>query len=126
MAGDEQIDAVGRTAIGVAYVRARESCRLDRLFADPFALAFVFAAGRDGVISRGGSTADLTGRNDLTGRSGSAAFGARMASHVVVRTRFYDDYLLEASADGCRQVVLLAAGLDTRAFRLTWPDGAVP
>jgi methyltransferase (TIGR00027 family) len=114
----EEIDAVGRTAIGVAYARARESCRLDRLFADPLALSFVFAAGREGVIGRDGSRT----ANDLTGRTGSAALGARLSSHIVVRTRFYDDYLLQASAGGCRQVVLLAAGLDTRAFRLAWPD----
>ena len=40
---------------------------------------------------------------------------------VAIRTRFYDDYLLEACAAGCRQVVILAAGLDARAFRLDWP-----
>jgi methyltransferase (TIGR00027 family) len=43
--------------------------------------------------------------------------------HGVIRTRFFDDYLLAATTAGCRQVVLLAAGLDTRAFRLAWPDG---
>jgi methyltransferase (TIGR00027 family) len=42
---------------------------------------------------------------------------------AVIRTRFFDDYLLAACTAGCRQVVLLAAGLDTRAFRLGWPDG---
>jgi methyltransferase (TIGR00027 family) len=42
--------------------------------------------------------------------------------HAVVRTRFFDDYLIAAVAAGCRQVVLLAAGLDTRAFRLSWPQ----
>ncbi len=131
MGSPEQIDAVGRTAIGVAYVRARESCRIDRLFADPFALSFVFAAGREGIIARGGAAAEGgaagsefgAARRDMTGRSGSAALGARLASHIVVRTRFYDDYLLEASAGGCRQIVLLAAGLDTRAYRLAWPGG---
>jgi methyltransferase (TIGR00027 family) len=41
----------------------------------------------------------------------------------VLRTRFFDDFLLAAVGDGCRQVVLLAAGLDTRAFRLDWPAG---
>jgi methyltransferase (TIGR00027 family) len=46
-----------------------------------------------------------------------------LAFHAVIRTRFYDDYLLAACDTGCRQVVLLAAGLDTRAYRLTWPDG---
>jgi len=45
-----------------------------------------------------------------------------LAFQVIVRTRYYDDYLRAAVADACRQVVLLAAGLDTRAFRLSWPD----
>jgi methyltransferase (TIGR00027 family) len=39
----------------------------------------------------------------------------------VIRTRFFDDYLLAACADGISQIVLLAAGLDSRAFRLPWP-----
>lgn len=41
---------------------------------------------------------------------------------MVIRTRFFDDYLIDAAAAGVGQVVLLAAGLDTRAFRLPWPD----
>lgn len=44
-----------------------------------------------------------------------------LSFHGVIRTRFFDDYLLAACAAGCRQVVLLAAGLDTRAYRLDWP-----
>ena len=47
---------------------------------------------------------------------------AALAFHVAVRTRFFDDDLATAAAAG-RQVVLLAAGLDSRAFRLPWPDG---
>jgi methyltransferase (TIGR00027 family) len=43
------------------------------------------------------------------------------ASYAPIRTRFFDDYFRDACAAGCRQVVILAAGLDTRAFRLTWP-----
>jgi methyltransferase (TIGR00027 family) len=46
-----------------------------------------------------------------------------LAFHVIIRTRYFDDYLLAAAAAGCAQVVLLAAGLDTRAFRLDWPPG---
>jgi methyltransferase (TIGR00027 family) len=42
---------------------------------------------------------------------------------MVIRTRFFDDYLLDATARGIGQVVLLAAGLDTRAYRLLWPRG---
>ena len=41
----------------------------------------------------------------------------------MVRTRFYDEHLVAAARSGCRQVVLLGAGLDTRAFRLDWPTG---
>lgn len=52
-----------------------------------------------------------------------ADLGASLGRHVVIRTRFFDDYLLDAAAAGVRQVVLLAAGLDTRAFRLPWPGG---
>jgi methyltransferase (TIGR00027 family) len=52
-----------------------------------------------------------------------AALGAIFEAHVAIRTRFLDDYLLAATAAGCRQVVLLAAGMDTRAYRLGWPAG---
>jgi methyltransferase (TIGR00027 family) len=51
------------------------------------------------------------------------ALGAIFQARVVIRTRFYDDYLLAACAAGCRQVVLLAAGMDTRGYRLDWPPG---
>ena len=46
-----------------------------------------------------------------------------LAFHVIIRTRYFDDCLLAAADAGCRQVVLVAAGLDTRAFRLDWPPG---
>jgi methyltransferase (TIGR00027 family) len=52
-----------------------------------------------------------------------AGWGAAFWSHAVVRTRFFDDYLADAAGGGIRQVVLLAAGLDTRAYRLPWPVG---
>ncbi|MFC1403906.1 MULTISPECIES: SAM-dependent methyltransferase [Streptacidiphilus] len=104
-------DGVQRTAVGVARVRAAESRREDRLFADPYAKAFVRAA--TGARSQAEHAAP---------RERSAG-GAALAARIVLRTRFFDDYLLRATAAGCRQVVLLAAGLDTRAFRLTWPEG---
>ncbi|HEY1572439.1 MAG TPA: SAM-dependent methyltransferase [Pseudonocardiaceae bacterium] len=97
---------VGRTALGVAAVRAHESGRPDRLFDDPFAASFVAAV--PGGIGE---------RLDRTDEQKSV--GAAFAAHAVLRTRFYDEYLLAANT---RQVVLLAAGLDTRAFRLPWPD----
>lgn len=60
---------------------------------------------------------------DAARSDAARSVGARLALHVIIRTKFYDDYLLAAAADGIRQMVLLAAGLDTRAFRLPWPAG---
>ena len=104
------LTGVPKTALGVARIRAGESKRPDRLFDDPYAAAFV-AAMPDAFA------------NDASRSDAAKAVGARIALHVVVRTRFYDDYLLAAAGDGVDQIALLAAGLDTRAFRLPWPDG---
>jgi methyltransferase (TIGR00027 family) len=105
-----ELTGVSKTAVGVARIRAGESARPDRLFDDPYAAAFVAAMPQ--------AYADEVARRRAPG-----SLGAVLALHVVVRTRFYDDYLIAAAAAGCRQVVLVAAGLDTRAFRLDWPDG---
>lgn len=90
------------TALSVAHHRALESQRRDRLFTDSLAQVFVDAAGQDGAAAQ--------------------AAPAAPSDYFAVRTRFFDDYLLGASRV-CRQVVILGAGLDTRAFRLAWPDG---
>jgi len=108
------LTGVPKTALGVARIRSRESERPDRLFYDPYAAAFV-AAMPEAYANDGNRSTEA-----------ARAVGLRIAIHVVVRTRFYDDYLLAAAGDGVRQIVLLAAGLDTRAFRLDWPaDTAV-
>jgi methyltransferase (TIGR00027 family) len=104
------LTGVPKTALGVARIRAGESKRPDRLFDDPYAAAFV-AAMPDAYA------------NDANRTDAARDVGARIALHVVVRTRFYDDYLQAAAANGIKQVALLAAGLDARAFRLPWPDG---
>jgi methyltransferase (TIGR00027 family) len=44
---------------------------------------------------------------------------------IAVRTRFFDDFFTDATDDGVRQAVILASGLDTRAYRLRWPAGTV-
>lgn len=118
MAADqrEPLGGVGKTALGVAAVRARESRRPDRLFDDPYAQAFLDAA--PGVLPD-----EQVSERDLAAWGPMASLGAVFHAHGVLRTRFFDDYLLAATAAGCEQVVLLAAGLDTRAFRLAWPDG---
>jgi methyltransferase (TIGR00027 family) len=107
---------VGKTALGVAAVRARESQRKDRLFNDPYAQRFVDAAP-------GAFPGEPTSAGNLATLGPLASLGEVFFFHAVVRTRFFDDYLITATAAGCRQVVLLAAGLDARAFRLPWPDG---
>ena len=107
---------VGKTALGVAHVRARESQREDRLFDDPYAQAFVDAAP-------GAFPEEQAVRDRPAAHGRLASLGAAFYAHAIIRTRFYDDYLTAATAAGSRQVVLLAAGLDTRAFRLAWPAG---
>ena len=90
------------TASWTAAARSQESAREDRLFDDPWASAL---AGADGAAWLEQSSPE-----------GVAS--------VVLRTRFFDDYLLRiAREDGVRQVVIVAAGLDTRVFRLDWPAG---
>jgi methyltransferase (TIGR00027 family) len=90
-----------RTAHWVAAARARESGRADRLFDDPYAAALAGARGRDELAASEGAS------------GGENAF-------LPIRTRFFDD-LLCAEAERLDQVVLLGAGLDTRAFRLAVP-----
>jgi methyltransferase (TIGR00027 family) len=48
-----------------------------------------------------------------------------MLGYTACRTKFFDDYFLAAARDGIRQAVILAAGLDSRAWRLAWPAGCV-
>ncbi|MBX7432495.1 SAM-dependent methyltransferase [Mycobacterium sp. Y57] len=93
---------VAGTAALVAAVRARESARPDGLFDDPFAQRLAGPAGLE-MLERM-----------------VARVGPQSTTQIVVRTRFWDEALLRA-APVCRQVVLLAAGLDARAFRLPWP-----
>src|SRR5215207_3609579 len=100
----EALPGVSRTAVWVAGLRAAESKRADRLFDDELAEVFVSAAGS-------GVAPDMSAMPP-----GSSEF-------LAIRTRFFDDQALAACAAGIRQVVLLAAGLDCRAFRLDWPAG---
>jgi methyltransferase (TIGR00027 family) len=107
---------VEKTALGAAMIRARESRREDRLFNDPYAQAFADAA--PGAFPEEPKTS-----GELAAPGPMASLGEVLYAHAVIRTRFYDDYLTAATATGCPQAVLLAAGLDTRAFRLAWPAG---
>jgi methyltransferase (TIGR00027 family) len=106
-------DGVSMTALGVAWVRALESERADRLFDDPLAARFLAATDWQPPSLVAGPHVDDVTRTLLV-----------LAQSVIVRTRFLDDLLASAWAEGAgRQVVILGAGLDTRAFRLPWPAG---
>jgi N-methyltransferase len=93
------------TALGNATARATETQRADRLFSDHLAQHFIAAAAS--AIPRL-PTSDMM---------------AMIGDVIVIKTRFFDEYFHRVCAAGCRQVVVLAAGLDTRAFRLNWPAG---
>ena len=99
----------------MARIRARETLRPDRLFADPYAQAFVDAA--PGMFPPRAASPVATPAQDARARVGRSLY-----QRAVIRTRFYDEFLIAAAGEGCHQVVLLAAGLDTRAFRLDWGE----
>ena len=101
------VTGVGRTALAVAAARAVETATEGGLIRDPYAAAFVAAAGAD-QLSVEPSAVD-------------PQFGS-MVSYLGVRTRFFDEYLTAAAVD---QAVIVAAGLDTRAYRLDWRDADV-
>ncbi|MGW7457641.1 SAM-dependent methyltransferase [Streptomyces sp. NPDC054797] len=103
------------TALCAARERSAESHRADRLFEDRVAhVATELVGGPPRTPRRPG---ERSSGERATGERASA-----MSELVALRTRFFDDELRAASGQ-CRQVVLLGAGLDSRAFRLDWPQG---
>ena len=95
-------EMLANTAMWMAAVRGRESDREDRLFNDPWATEL----------------AGDVGEKWITDRSPESVLP------IVLRVRYFDDYLLRITTDfGIRQVVFVGAGLDTRAWRLDWVDG---
>jgi methyltransferase (TIGR00027 family) len=113
-------ESVGSTALGVAAARAAETESENPLIQDPFARAFLEAAG-DGtwsLMTNPTKSAELTDLDpDLLARM------RVMIDFMAVRTAFFDEYFLNGVGSGVRQVVILAAGLDARSWRLPWPDG---
>lgn len=118
------VSGVGITALGVAATRAMESTRDDALIDDPFAAKFVERAGERLPVPLPTSIGAATALgNGAGGDEDWRRFYLAMAGYLGVRSRFFDDWFADAAASGVRQVVILAAGLDTRAYRLAWPDG---
>jgi methyltransferase (TIGR00027 family) len=110
-------DAVARTALLTAALRSKESTRPDRLYNDPYAHLLAGAAGMalfDEVLK-------MTGPNREVVTDDSRKL-PNTFDYNAIRTRFLDDWLTTTVAGGhFDQVVIAAAGMDTRAYRLTWP-----
>ncbi|MGW2395143.1 SAM-dependent methyltransferase [Kitasatospora sp. NPDC001664] len=112
---------VGRTALLVAAARAVETHRPDALARDPLAEHFVRAAAADRA-----DPADWPVRPGQVPGGDADPLWGRLGRYFGLRTRALDDHLLRSARElGVRQVVLLGAGLDTRAYRLDWPAGCV-
>jgi methyltransferase (TIGR00027 family) len=102
----------------VATSRALASRDPDPLLDDRFAEPLVRAVGHPFFVRM------LDGEIPLEDDDASSSLRQR-CERIAVRTRFFDDFLVTATAGGIRQVVILAAGLDARAYRLSWPAGTV-
>ncbi len=104
----------------VAAARALESARAEPLAARPYAEVFCRAAGGewadvvDGMISGSHGTQLLDGD-----------FGGYFVSFQGARTKYFDEYFAKATRRASVRSCMIAAGLDSRAYRLPWSDGTV-
>ena len=110
-------ELVGATALGVAASRAVETAGPDPLIRDEFARILVSSAGPAWARLADAELAWLDGDEH-----GQRAHRGGI-DYQAVRTHFFDEYFADAVGAGIRQVVILAAGLDSRAYRLNWPAG---
>jgi methyltransferase (TIGR00027 family) len=109
--------SVGATATMVAAARALASREDEPLIDDPFAADLVRAVGVDFF------TRLVDGEIPLSALEGD---GPRLMANVIaVRTKFFDDFFIDAGESGIRQAVILASGLDSRPYRLPWPQGSI-
>jgi methyltransferase (TIGR00027 family) len=109
--------SVGATATGVAASRALATKQPIPLITDPYADALVKAVGLEYCNKIADGELDY-GDDPLFNLQ-------QMCEQIAVRTRFFDDFFIGAAAAGIQQAVILASGLDTRAYRLPWPREAV-
>jgi methyltransferase (TIGR00027 family) len=109
--------SVGATATMVAASRAVASQGPDALLDDPLADPLVRAVGLDPFVRIIDGEINFDDDPLLNRKA--------RTEQIAVRTRFFDDFFTDATKDGVRQAVILASGLDTRAYRLPWPAGTV-
>lgn len=109
--------SVGATATAVAAGRALASRGDGALIDDPFAEPLVAAVGVEFFtrMARGEVPNDAIDDDVMS--------VDKMRDGMAVRTRFFDEFFLDAAGAGIRQMVILASGLDSRAYRLAWPAG---
>jgi methyltransferase (TIGR00027 family) len=112
--------SVGATATMIAAGRAMATRDPRGLINDPFAEPLVRAVGLDFFVKVIDGTVDFS-----TIGNASPARTEAIINGIAVRTKYFDDYLLAAVNAGVRQVVILASGLDSRAYRLQWPADTV-
>ncbi|MDT5172716.1 MAG: hypothetical protein QOD02_6099 [Mycobacterium sp.] len=109
--------SVGATATAVAASRAMASQSPNALLDDPWADPLVRAVGIDTFVKL------IDGE---IGQTDDPLLNRRATNEqIAVRTRFFDDFFVQATGSGIRQAVILASGLDTRAYRLPWPAETV-
>jgi methyltransferase (TIGR00027 family) len=109
--------SVGATATMVAAARAHATAAPDPLIDDPFAAPLVQAVGVD-FFTRWASGELDPADVDIEGEPWGLQ---KMTDLLTARTRYFDEFLLGATASGIRQVVILASGLDARGYRVAWP-----
>jgi len=111
--------SVGATATMVAAARAMASRAPDPLIDDPFAEPLVRAVGLEFFVKL------LDGEVSMMESDDPNFNPLRVIDVMAVRTKFFDDFFLTSTTAGIRQAVILASGLDSRAYRLPWPPGTV-
>ena len=115
--------SVGATATLVATGRAIASQDSHGLIDDPFAAPLVRAVGIEVFTKMVDGELSM---DTLAQLAPDAAERARSnIDEMAVRTRFFDDFFITSGKAGIRQAVILASGLDSRAYRLPWPAGTV-
>ena len=109
--------SVGATATMVAAARAIATKADEPVINDQFAEPLVRAVGVD-FFTRW-VNGDLRAA-DVDDDESSWKL-EHMPAAMAARTRFFDSFFQDAAQAGIRQAVILASGLDARAYRLAWP-----
>jgi methyltransferase (TIGR00027 family) len=108
------VSSVGLTALAVAAGRAIDGHRADRLVDDPYAAEFIRAAEPPVPMPTQPPESDDADYRQVWNY---------LSDRLAVRSRYFDQFFRNAADAGARQGVILASGLDTRAYRLSWPEG---